>query len=63
MGDSNEPNGAFYKEAQSGLVYEYGTPGGRGLITKMDASRSNPIYGNSDTVTPLSISSIFVIKY
>ena len=28
-----------------------------------DASRSNPIYGNSDTVTPLSLSAKFFIKY
>ena len=28
-----------------------------------DASLSNPIYGNSDTVTPLSLSTKFFIKY
>ena len=28
-----------------------------------DASLSNPIYGNSSTVTPLSLSSTFIIKY
>lgn len=28
-----------------------------------NASRSSSIYGSSETVTPLSLSSIFVIKY
>ena len=28
-----------------------------------DASASNPIYGNSETVTPLSTSILYVIKY
>ena len=30
---------------------------------EVDASLSNPIYGNSDTVTPLSLSTKFFIKY
>lgn len=29
----------------------------------LDASRSSSIYGNSDTVTPLSLSTKFFIKY
>ena len=29
----------------------------------LDASRSNSIYGSSDTVTPLSLSTKFFIKY
>ena len=29
----------------------------------VDASSSNPIYGNSETVTPLSTSILYVIKY
>ena len=32
------------------------------LATK-NASESNPIYGNSDTVTPLSLSCMFIISY
>lgn len=63
MGDGNEPNGAFYKEAQSGTIYEYPTPSGHGLLTKMNASRSSIIYGNSATVTPLSLSCKIVLKY
>ena len=29
----------------------------------MDASRCSSIYGNSDTVTPLSLANIFLIRY
>lgn len=29
----------------------------------MDASRCSSIYGNSDTVTPLSLTNIFLIRY
>ena len=41
---------------------------GEGLVWNYDgadfnASRESIIYGNSSTVTPLSLSSIFVIKY
>ena len=46
------------------------TTGGAGLANatvtnsfNIDASLSNPIYGNSDTVTPLSLSTKFFIKY
>ena len=36
---------------------------GAQAFTGFDASLSNPVYGNSDTVTPLSLSTKFFIKY
>ena len=42
------PNGAFYQSASSG----HGNGSGGSITVSMDASLSNPIYGNSDTVQP-----------
>lgn len=46
-----EPEGAFYSD---GSVKGAGTSGSD-FILRFDASRSNPIYGNSDTVQPPAI--------
>ena len=38
--------------------------GGHGdVVINLDASLSNPIYGNSDTVQPPAVSTIYAIKY
>jgi len=42
------PSGAFYQSASSG----HGNGSGGSITVSMDASRSNPIYGSSDTVQP-----------
>lgn len=34
-----------------------------GVILHLDASQSSEIYSNSDTVTPLSMSVVHIIKY
>lgn len=34
-----------------------------GVNASFDASRSNPIYGSSVTVTPLSKSTLYILKY
>lgn len=56
--------GAFYSSKISNRWCVWQTAGGGGALDyTLDASRSSSIYGNSDTVTPLSLSSIFVIKH
>jgi hypothetical protein len=47
-------SGALYAETLSGLAIPSGTGAGGGWVD-FDASRSNPIYGNSDTVQPPAI--------
>lgn len=55
---------------RTGCFYDYGNgsshEGGGGVnnlpYTGFDASRSNPIYGNSDTVQPESMTGVWVIK-
>lgn len=60
---SSETEGAFYSYASvtagnlapgEGVLYNY---------NKFDASKSNPIYGNSNTVQPAAIRLIAQIKY
>lgn len=46
-----EPSGAFYKNNTSGNPAYYGSQSVKGLIM-FEASKSNPIYGASDTVQP-----------
>ena len=57
--------GAFSQSNQ--YAYTIGAIKGAayGLVKSFnfDASRSSSIYGNSDTVTPLSQSTLYVIKY
>ena len=40
-----------------------GTNKDRNTGVEFNASRSNPIYGNSDTVTPESLTTFMLIKY
>ena len=58
-----DANGALFmhSEINSGST---ATPyiGANGTL-KLDASRSSNVYGNSDTVTPLSISTKLILKY
>ena len=60
---SGNTGGAFSSSVQAENQLTLGTGEGAFVGFMLNASRSSSIYGNSDTVTPLSISSIFVIKY
>ena len=44
---------SWYDNKNSGTVYYW----------IIDASRCNSIYGSSDTVTPLSKSTLYILKY
>ena len=55
-------SGAFYKPGNNQRQSKF-EGSGTGNDIQFAASASNPIYGNSSTVTPLSLSSIFIIKY
>ena len=55
--------GAF-RVAQTGKIDEgYSANGNYSIKQSFDASRSNSIYGNSDTVQPPSICMNYIIKY
>ena len=55
---------AMYVTQNATDVYFFGSHGtGVQYGISFNASRSNLIYGNSSTVTPLSLSSTFIIKY
>ena len=58
-------SGAFYEDTSATALTD--KIGGNGQIIKhmfgFDASRSSEIYGNSETVTPLSIKVVFLIRY
>lgn len=56
--------GAFYRNGSGGRKWAAfeSTAISLGDI-HFDASRSNPIYGKSNTVTPLSLSAKIVLKY
>lgn len=62
----------FHRNGASGAFKIVGTNGTGPALSKnndgnnqiaLDASLSSSIYGSSPTVTPLSLSSIFIIKY
>ncbi len=55
-----QPTGAFSKDSEI-LLYASGTGTGR-MSLSFDASNSNPIYGNSDTVQPESLTTRYIIK-
>lgn len=55
--------GAFYAYAMGSGAAEGGGSSSNRPDLGFDASLSNEIYGNSDTVTPLSLSILFCIKY
>ena len=57
---SSVVDGAFEKHEQSTNVFEDSNVGG-GVYFDFDASRSNSIYGNSDTVQPQSIKVLYYI--
>lgn len=66
-------NTGQYQDFVHGAFYQYDVPKGVGKYSQplgdttaglaFDASRSNPIYGSSTTVTPLSLQVVFIIKY
>lgn len=68
----NGPNGVYGLPALTGAFKNIvNTYGGVGLVPaqaclasfELDASHSNPIYGSSTTVRPLSQSTLVLIKY
>ena len=71
----NSPVNGFNSLWASGAFYKYSDPSKPGRITSedrngtwsgmpyFDASRSNPIYGNADTVQPRAITMLPQIKY
>lgn len=51
--DNNSPSGAFYKKSVNGFTgYPGGTENSNSPKLYFDASKSNDIYGNSETVQP-----------
>ena len=62
LADANKPTGAVY-EAGSYSKKHQGTNAGTDIIIGIDVSRSNPVYGNSDMVTPISQSTLYILKY
>ena len=54
--------GGAFSDIGGRSSYERGG-GGSNCIVGFDASRSNPIYGNSDTVQPKSVSILPILKY
>ena len=58
-------SGALYSTARP-TAWTYSTAGSPTYVWSnelLDLSRSNPIYGNSNTVTPLSLSCTMLMKY
>ena len=56
-------NGAVYVKSEKGSLMPVSNGGSTDNRVYFDASRSNPIYGKSNTVTPSNISVLFCIKY
>jgi hypothetical protein len=56
---TSEPYGAFYRDRTASYA---GNEQGQGSTISFDASRSNAIYGNSDTVQPPALTMIYIIK-
>lgn len=52
----------FLEPQYNGAAPAYGHEWG-GTVADFRASRSSSVYGSSETVTPLSLSSIFIIRY
>lgn len=59
--DFENVTGAFVIEKQ--IVNGSGADSGRDMLLHLDASKSNPIYGRSDTVQPPAISLMPQIRY
>lgn len=59
--NTDDEGGIFYKGE---LVNGYNEGGGaKNYVPKYDFSRASFIYGKSSTVTPLSQSTLYVVKY
>ena len=59
--DFENVTGAFVIEKQ--IVNGSGAGSGRDMLLHLDASKSNPIYGRSDTVQPPAICLIPQLRY
>ena len=60
--DIYAPTGAFYREKTSRRTLQWYAGSGSLDSVSISASRSNPIYGASDTVQPPSIVGLWVVK-
>lgn len=60
---SYPPTGAFFRDSVASQTDAIQESGRNDNTLGFDASLSNPIYGNSDTVQPKSVTSIAQIKY
>ena len=58
--NGNPVSGAFYNDGKRGHTKQYTDWDGQSI--RLDASRSNPIYGRSDTVQPASVTVRYLIK-
>ena len=60
-----DTTGAFQSPYSKSTGYYGGTAGDSswGYGFKFNASLSNPIYGNSEMVAPLSQSTLYILKY
>ena len=61
VGDYSIKNGCFSGSYRGG--YGNGQQYSNGYVINFNASLSNPIYGNSDTVQPKNISILPILKY
>ena len=56
---ASEPSGAFYRDKTANYA---GNTEDSGTTISFDASKSNSIYGNSDTVQPPALTMVYIIK-
>ena len=56
-------NGAYEGVLYDSKTWAQVNGGFQNILSTFDASRCNPAYGNSETVTPLSESVVFCIKH
>ena len=56
-------NNAFVNTGRDKYAYATHESGKFNRYVDMNASRSNPIYNNSDTVTPESLTTLVILKY
>lgn len=61
MNGNSDANGAFIVDGHNGV--RVGGASSVDFNVSFDASRSSSIYGNSNTVTPLSQSTLMLVKY
>lgn len=61
--NAGQLSGAFYYSQEASRVYTSNSPSNRTTVMAFDASRSNDVYGASDTVQPSTLQLIPQIRY